>query len=151
MEFAMSGLARSEFAQALTVLWCAATYWLGGQELPILNRGYKQIRRYVMPVGLMLALWYMGADRDKACLACIGLSVACHVGYQANLLKYALTGVLMALPSLVLGPSWALWLPMLSHAGFGYASLKDNRFKWAFVAIIQGASIGLCYILAFSS
>lgn len=139
-----------EFAQALTVLWCSVTYWLGGQELPFVKRGFKQIRRYGLPIGLMLALWYMGADRDKACLACIGLSVALHIGYQSSLAKYAVTGSVMALPSLILGPSWALWLPVLCHPGLGYASLKDNRFKWAFVALLQGASIGICYLLASS-
>jgi len=134
-----------EFISALIVLWCAATYWLGGQEIPWTGRGYKWIRRFVLPVGLFIGLLFLGAVWWKAGLACGLLCGALHPGYQAKLWKYALTGVAMGAPSLIFGLHWTAALPMIFHTVFGFISLKQNPFSWSFVAILVGVSIGISY------
>ena len=141
----------SEFLAALAVLWCALTYWLGGQELPFVNRGYKWLRRFVLPGGLVIFTLALGAPWWKALLACAGLCGALHLGYQNKVWKYAMTGALMGLPSLILGLWWTAALPALFHTVFGIVSLKDNRFRWgAYVGVLVGASIGIAYTTVLS-
>lgn len=137
-----------EFVNSLTVLWCATTYWLGGQEIPWTKRGYLWIRRYLMPIGLYAALIYMKAPFDKALIACALLAAATHIGYGGSVLRYALSGFAMGIPSIVLGLYWTALLPMITQTVFGWISLKDNKFDWAYVAILVGASIGIAYVAA---
>lgn len=139
----------TEWSQALMVLWCAFTYWLGGQEIPGLFRGFKAVRRYLMPVG-MFGLLYNQAPLLSLIFALLTLSLALHIGYQNKLWKFLLTGALFSLPSLLLGCSVGILLPPLFHTLFGAISLRDNKFKWAYVGILTGASIGICYGMAIS-
>lgn len=147
----MSGSMR-EVVGGVAVLWCAMTYWLGGQELPGLNRGFKWIRRFAMPLGLFFALLVLSSERTLQSSLHIGLcmallSGACHFGYQASVWKYALVGLLLGLPAVVLlHPHWTSLLPCVFHAGFGIVSLKDNKFGWSMVAILTGTSIGIAYV-----
>ena len=137
----------SEWNQSLLVIWCAVTYWLGGQEIPGLFRGFKAVRRYLMPAG-MYGLLFGKSGSLGLILAVIGLSAATHTGYQNKVWKYALTGALFSLPSLLLGYSVGVYLPPLFHVFFGSLSLRYNGFKWAFVGILTGISIGICYAMA---
>lgn len=140
-----------EFEKCLIVLWCAIHYWLGGQELPFFGRGFKWVRRYIMPLGLLIMLFVftpnIGVNEVglRVFLACLALSLATHLGYKASLLRYAVVGLALGLGSLIINPSWTFILPCVFHTMLGYASLKDNRFQWGYVAILTGASIGIAY------
>lgn len=143
-----------EFTAACIVLWCTVTYWLGGQELPIFDRGYKWIRRFVLPAGLLVGLCLLASMQGTllitfpyAAFACAALTGVFHLGYRNHLWKYALTGALMGAPSLLLGVHWTCVLPLACHVGLGYASLKDNRFMWCMVALALGMSIGIAYVV----
>jgi len=141
----------NEFITGLTVVLCGLFYWLGGQEVPWTRRGYKWIRRFVLPVVLCVALIYLGAAWHKALAACSGLCVALHVGYQTHLWKYAITGAFMGACALIVSPQidlrWLITLlPAVFHTGFGLLSLKDNKFGWAIVAVLMGVSIGTVYL-----
>ena len=120
---------------------------MGGQEIPGLFRGFKAVRRYVMPVG-MFGLLYNEAPLLGLLLALLSLSAATHIGYQNKVWKFALTGALFSLPSLLMGFSVGVFLPPLFHTLFGSLSLRYNGFKWAFVGILTGISIGICYAMA---
>lgn len=132
----------------IIVLYCAITYWLGGQTLPYFNRGYKWIRRYALPIGLLIYLITQGNSVPQSIIACVGLSIALHIGYGDKIAMYALTGLLMGIPAAVLYPSfsWLIFLPCAVHTFFGYLSLRINKFGWAYVALLTGASIGIAYI-----
>lgn len=141
----------SEFNKCLIVLWCAIHYWLGGQELPFFGRGFKMARRYIMPLGLWIMLLAFTPKSGgnpvvlKASLACLALSLATHLGYKASLLRYAVVGLALGVGSLIIKPYWTFLLPCVFHTALGYASLRDNRFQWGYVAILTGASIGIAY------
>ena len=135
----------TEIVQVLAVVWCGITYWLGGQQLPYFNRGFKAIRRFILPIGLFVFLLILGSVWWKSAIACVLLSGALHMGYGTSLLRYAVAGLLMALPSLILGWHLVILLPILSHTLFGYWSLRDNNFRWALVGLLQGISVGLAY------
>lgn len=137
-----------EFIAALTVLWCAVTYWLGGQEIPGLNRGFKWIRRYLLPAGLWMGLLLLGAIWWRGLLACVGLSMALHLGYGSSVVRYFLSGVAMALPSLIIGFHWTVVLPITYHTIYGMISLKDNKFRWAYVGLLMGVGLGIAYTTA---
>jgi len=137
-----------EFVSALTVLWCSITYWLGGQEIPGLDRGYKWIRRFGLPAGLCLGLIILGATWWKVLIACVLLSAALHVGYQAKVWKYTFSAALMAAPSLILGFHWTIVLPITYHTAYGVISLRDNKFRWAYVGLLMGVGIGIAYTCA---
>lgn len=137
-----------EWKAAWTVLWCTVTYWLGGQEFPMFGRGFKWIRRFLLPVGLFVGLVMLGAAWPKAALACAGLSMALHLGYGSNVARYALAGLAMGLPSLLLGWHWTAVLPMAFHVGYGWISLKDDKFRWAYVGLLMGVGIGIAYTCA---
>lgn len=138
-----------EFAKALTVLFCAASYWLGGQELPVLHRGYKWIRRYLMPAGLCAGLILMGATGWKAVASCALLSIATHVGYGTSIPMLSITGLLMGLPAAILSfplLNWMVGLPFIFHTAFGIVSVQFNRFVWAYVGLLMGLGIGIAYV-----
>jgi len=137
-----------EFIAASAVLWCSVTYWLGGQEIPIAKRGFKWIRRFVMPAGLAVFLMVLGAVWWKALLACALLSAATHIGYQSKLWKYTFSAVCMAAPSLILGFHWTVVLPITYHTAYGAISLHDNKFRWAYVGLLMGTGIGIAYVSA---
>lgn len=139
----------TEFLKAITVIFCITTYWLGGQTVAFFDRGFKFIRRYIMPAGLCLFLIALGAVWWKAVLACGLLCAATHIGYQSRVWKYAMTGFLMGAPALILSYprfNWMAFFPMTYHTAYGYISLKFNRFSWAFVAIAMGMGIGFAYV-----
>ena len=135
-----------EFISALAILWAAVFYWLGGQALPYFNRGFKWLRRFVLPLGLAIFLITLGAPWWKSLLSCAGLCAALHIGYGTSLFRYLLAGCVIALPSAILGLHWTIILPPIFHTLFGYLSLKDNRFGWNAVAILMGTAIGITYI-----
>ena len=137
-----------EFLSASAVITSSLLYWLGGQEIPIVNRGYLFVRRYVLPIVLAGFLIATGGLWWKVIIACTLLCGSLHLGYKSSLWRYALTGLLMGLPSLIISKSFYCVIPCLTHTLFGYISLKNNRFKWAYVAIIQGLAIGICYTLS---
>ena len=135
-----------EFAKSLTVIWCIITYWLGGQTIPKTGKGYIWIRRYVMPIGLYLALLYMQMPAKESLIACVLLAAATHVGYGGSVVRFAISGALMGVPSMIIGTTIEVaLLPMLIQTVFGFISLKNNKFDWAYVAILVGASIGIAY------
>ena len=138
----------SEFISCLTVLWCSVTYWLGGQELPLIGRGYKWIRRFGLPIGLFIGLCILGAVWWKAAIACTLLSAALHIGYQNRVWKYTASAICMAGPSLILGWHWTLVLPITYHTAYGAISLRDNKFRWVYVGLLMGIGIGICYVSA---
>jgi hypothetical protein len=141
-----------EFVAATAVGWCILCYWLGGQEIPGLKRGYKWIRRFGLPAGLCIGLlalkpeaWYLVAP------ACGLLCGALHLGYNTNLWLLPLTGLAMGAPALMLGTFtvaqlvWAV-CPALMHLGLGLISRHDNKFVWALVALAMGYVIGVAYV-----
>jgi hypothetical protein len=140
-----------EFVAALTVFWCIFCYWLGGQEIPGLKRGFKWIRRFCLPIGLFVALLALGSTWYLAALACGLLCGALHLGYNTNLWLLPLTGLAMGAPALLLGTFtlnqliMAL-LPATGHAALGLVSRLDNKFAWAFVALAMGYTIGVAYV-----
>lgn len=137
----------TEFESAITVIWCGVTYWLGGQELPWFKRGFKWIRRFVMPLGLCFSLITFGGILPRtAILACSLFSATAHPGYQNKLWKYALTGLLMGLPALLIDVNVLCLLPMAFHTIYGLLSLKMNKFRWSFVGILMGIAIGIAYV-----
>ena len=138
----------TEFIACSTVLWCVATYWLGGQELPLVNRGFKWIRRYLLPIGVFLGFLALKILYWKVVVACIFLGAALHLGYQNKVWKYALIGFCVAIPRLILGFHWTFFLPVIFHTLFGYLSLRDNKFRWGYVALLMGSAIGICYLSA---
>lgn len=138
-----------EFTEALAVLWCCVTYWLGGQTLPVFNRGFKSIRRYVMPIGLCIFLVVLGVMVEKVILACLFLSLATHLGYQNKVWKYAACGLALGVPTLFISYptfNWMMLIPMIFHTLYGWVSLRFNVFRWAFVAEIMGIGIGIAYV-----
>jgi hypothetical protein len=140
-----------EFVGGLTILWVSATYWLGGQEIPGLKRGYKWIRRFLMPAGLACGLVLISginASIWKPILASALLCLATHIGYQSNPWKFILAGLCFGVPSLILGFQWTFLLPCAFHGTLGMVSLRDNKFGWSFVALMTGASIGIAYVYA---
>lgn len=153
-----------EFLSALAVLWCSVTYWLGGQEIPWTKRGYKWIRRYVMPIGLCIFLIVLHAIWWKAVLACTGLSGATHLGYGVKdsnakfaklkaVFAYAYTGLLMGGFAWILCYphwNWMIGFPFTYHTAYGAISLKWDRFRWAFVGELVGIGIGIAYITSLS-
>ena len=162
----------SEVITAAGFLFCALTYWLGGQGFPKWGldwlkkeswegdntAGQKWIRRFVMPTGLALILLALGAPFlvfSKAfpfvggvLPACVMLSVGAHLGYGADVFRYFLAGAVMGVGPLFIGIHWTAALPAVFHAGWGAASLRDNKFGWAIVALLTGASIGIAYVVA---
>jgi len=132
----------------IPIIWCSLTYWLGGQTLPYFNRGFKWLRRYLLPIGLCTFLITQGSSPIHSIIACVGLSISFHIGYGDKLAMYALSGLMMGLPSVALGNTWFALLPCLFHTVFGYLSLKFNSFNWAYVALLVGASIGITYGVA---
>jgi len=139
----------SEFIISCAVIFCGVSYWLGGQEIPWTKRGYKWLRRFLLPIGLFIFLIVLGAIWWKALIACVGLSAALHLGYQSSLIKYALCGLAYGLPALIFGFQWTIFLPAAFHTLFGSISLRDNNFKWSYIAILEGISIGVCYTYFF--
>ena len=141
----------NEFLSALAVLFCSTCYFLGGQENPWTKKGFgKWIRRYVLPAGLCIFLIALDAPWWKACLSCVGLSGALHIGYQNKIWKFAASGLLMGLPAIILcrpNSNWMVFLPMIFHTIFGAISLKWNRFMWgAFVGTLMGTGISIAYL-----
>lgn len=139
----------TELYQSLAVIWCSVTYWLGGFEIPWTKRGYKVIRRYIMPAGLCVFLILLGALWWKAFFSCVLLSGATHVGYQNKWWKFALVGFLFSVPALILSwPTfnWMAFFPFTYHLAYGIISLRFNRFSWSFVALLTGTGIGLAYV-----
>ena len=138
-----------EFISALAILWCSVTYWLGGQELPYYDRGFKWIRRYLMPLGLSIFLIVLHAVWWKAILACLGLSGATHLGYKDKVWRFAISGLLMGAPALILcWPhfNWMVGFPFTYHTAYGAISLRYDRFRWAFTGELVGIGIGLAYV-----
>ena len=138
----------NEFVSSLTVLWCTVTYWLGGQQIPWTGKGYLWIRRVLMPIGLCAGLIFLGVVPYKASIACILLSAATHLGYQDKIWKFFATAACMSAPSVIIGYHWTVFLPIFVQPFFGWISLKDPRFKWAYVALLMGASLGIAYVAA---
>lgn len=140
-----------EFVAATAVGWCVLTYWLGGQEIPGLGRGYKWIRRFCLPIGLFVALLALGSPWYLAALACGLLCAALHLGYNTNLWLLPLTGLAMGAPALLLGTFTVGQLilavcPAVVHGALGLVSRHDNKFTWAFVALAMGYTIGVAYV-----
>lgn len=140
-----------EFIGASAVLWCIACYWLGGQEIPFINQGFKWIRRFMLPIGLGTCLVILGSPVTLVLLAMSLLVLGLSLGYQNRIWKYFLTGLVMGLPALMLGrfSSFNLLIvltPCLVHTGLGWLSLKLNRFQWSWVALVMGWAIGVAYV-----
>jgi len=140
-----------EFIAASGVLWCIITYWLGGQEIPFINQGFKWIRRFAMPIGMFFILWYLGSPVILGAIACALLCLGTHLGYRNKVWLYALTGLAMGLPALLLSQFTLTSLlisliPCLVHTGLGYLSLRLNKFSWSFVALAMGWAIGVTYV-----
>lgn len=141
-----------EFIGASTILWCIVTYWAGGQQLPVLGKGFKWIRRFGLPIGLFIGLAWLRPDIwYLALLACTLLCGALHLGYNTNLWLLPVTGLAMGAPALVLGGfgAWEIGvacLPMLVHTIAGLLSRTSNRFGWSWVALAMGWAIGVAYV-----
>lgn len=101
-----------------------------------------------MPLGLLVGLYLLKPILLPELIACLLLSAALHVGYGSKLYKMFLSGLLMGLPVLILSMNWICLFPAISHGGLGALSLKDNKFVWAIVAVIQGMVIGIVYVYA---
>lgn len=136
----------TEFISSLAILFTSATYFLGGQELPYFNRGFKWIRRFLLPLGLFLFMVYLGGHFASSLVSCLLLSVALHLGYQDKLYKFFWTGLLMGLPSILIGFYWTAFLPAVAHTLFGWISFKDNNFKHAWTGLAVGFCVGIAYL-----
>lgn len=141
-----------EFIQAIAVSTASFLYFLGGQEIPWLNTGFKWLRRFVMPAVLLAACLYIGAVWYTAVLACALLCLATHLGYKNKVYLYFLTGFCMGAPSMFIAPvaaqvPYAL-APGIVHGGFGLLSRISNKFEWSWVALITGMSIGIAFVHA---
>lgn len=123
---------------------------LGGTEIPTTGRGYKWLRRFVMPVflagiALLYAPWW----------ACVGYglttSVALHMGYgdRCSWLKRAFIFISYGVTSLWFGFSW--WIAItpallaLLFLASNWKPLASTVFwkSWEFLA---GVLIALCFI-----
>lgn len=145
-----------EFISATATLWCITTYWLGGQEIPGIKRGYKWIRRFALPGGLATSLLMLHAPWYLVLLSCSLLCAALHLGYQTHLWKYAVTGLAIGVPALVLGTFQLdqilmVLLPCIMHTVLGWLSKRNNKFGWAWVALAMGWSIGVAYVYQIQS
>lgn len=92
----------------------------------------------------------MGAQPVKVICAMTLLSVATHLGYQNKWWKFTLIGAALSTPSLLIGAHWTVVLPITYHTAYGIISLRDNRFKWAFVGILMGVGVGIAYVAPLS-
>ena len=131
--------------------------------MPIIERGEKWIRRFLMPAILSVFLIVLGASWQRAVIACALLSAATTLPYGdglankisvkynrvARIFLYAISGLAMGFPALIVSYprfNWLVLLPSIYHTVYGAISLYYNRFSWAFVATLMGMGIGIAYV-----
>ncbi len=142
----------NEWSMILSVTFSIATFAGGGTDLN--GRGYKWIRRFLMPLGLgSLALLY------APWWACLGytvtLSAFLHMGYgsRAGWLYRAFIFTGYGCSALWFGwTGWVVVTPILCLAAFWLSNYKktEDMFAWKIVEMLFAFLIAATYINALS-
>jgi hypothetical protein len=142
----------NEWLMILVTLWNCGLFAAGGTDLN--GRGYKWLRRFLMPIGLggvalLYAPWW----------ACIGyavtLSFFLHLGYgeRATWLYRAFIFTGYGVSALCFGFSgWMVVTPILCLLAFWLSNQKQSAgmFFWKAVEMLYGFLIAVTYIHSLS-
>lgn len=105
-------MATTKWAEIIYILMMVSgvgLFALGGTHIPVLERGYKQFRRYLFPLVMFGLLYWLGGFKLWQILGCcISLSVVLHFPYGSNSdwWERFFTAASYGVPSMFLGRSW---------------------------------------------
>ena len=143
----------NEWIMILAFLSCAGLFAAGGTEVKATGRGYKWMRRFVMPVGMGIiaslhAVWWL------ALIYAVILCATLHPGYGDRCNWFKRVGIFTSygLSSLLFGWSW--WVvvtPVVLSLLFLASNWKPiaTSFFWKSFELLAGGLIALCFIGAF--
>lgn len=141
----------------LVLATCGTLFALGGTEIPKYGRGFKWIRRILLPISLGIASYYSSLKSEKGKLkpwqlaAFALLTLSLHMGYgdASPWWKKVLVFTFYGATSLLIGFSWWVVISpvVLTMLFFGsnWKTLASTIF-WKAFEFLGGVLIALCYI-----
>lgn len=136
----------------MSELWMTAVLGFSGVAFAIGGmHGGRVLRRYLLPLGLALALLLNAFPLWRVATYAVALSFALHLGYgdKASWWKKALVFALYAIPSLVFGLTiWQVFSPVIMLLIMFISQTKTfaDDFKWKLVEFNIGVLIA-CTLL----
>lgn len=134
----------NEIIYILMMLAGVGLFALGGTKIPILDKGYKWIRRFLFPFTMYwLLVWHGGFAQWQVLGSSLVLCGVLHLGYgdKTPWWEKALVGISYGLPSLFLGFTyWVFITPVIFLALFALSNWKatSKDFVWKVVEGLWG-------------
>lgn len=143
----------NELLMIAVMAWGGVCFALGGTEIPWTGKGYKWIRRQVMPLGFAVLAYFLGLVWWK-CVIFLVLSMFLRAGYgdSSPYWKKILVFIAYGLPSLVIGFSWWVVItPVVLTLLFMASNWKPlaTTVFWKAWEFLAGVLVSLCFIGAF--
>jgi hypothetical protein len=134
-------------------VWCLGLFALGGTELPLFGTGFKWLRRFVLPIGLLILGVFL-TDWWRSVGYAVTLCVFLHQGYgdKCPWWKRIVVFTGYGVSALWIGFSWwQIITPVVLSGMFLLSNTKATSkiFQWKYCELAMGLLIAWSFCNSF--